>query len=74
MTDNFLIMLGNLDFKLATKHLLCMHPKDIYDFLCDVGADPFDKVGFMTHDGIFHYAMSHIRHFGPYALLDWIGE
>lgn len=74
MNDNFLIMLANLDFKVATKNLLCMHPYDIYDFLCDVDEDPFDKIGYMTRDGLFHYAMSYIKCHGPHALLDWLED
>lgn len=74
METEFLDMLEKLNFKAAIKELLCMHPRDVYDFLCDRGADPYDKVGALTSDGLFYYALAHIRVFGPCVLLDYFSD
>jgi len=63
-----------LYYRAAQNWLVTMTRIDLYDFLADTGADPFDKPGADTRAGLYGYALAHVDDVGPYGLLDWIEQ
>jgi len=74
MTNILLNDIERLNYRAATKWILCMKPIDLYDFLADTGADPWGKPGADTRAGLYGYALAHVDNVGPCVLLDWIEQ
>jgi hypothetical protein len=71
MTEILLNDIERLNYRAAMKWLLSMHPRDLYDFLAETGADPWGKPNSSTRDGLLDYAIDHIDKNGAVVFLDW---
>ena len=74
MTNILLNDIERLNYRAAQNWLVTMNRLDLYDFLADTGADPWDKPGADTRAGLYGYALAHVDDVGPCVLLDWIEQ
>lgn len=69
----FLQNLERLNFRAATRSILCMHYLDLYDFLAETGADPYHEPD-QSRENYILLALDHVLKNGPGVYLNWKHE